>query len=139
MIVGTGNVLRGDDGLGPVLVDRLRKRLPVPCIDAGVALENHLGRILREKPDTLLVIDAVHLGARPGDYRLLGAHELAEQGLSTHDMSLRLALRYLGSEIGGRTALLGVQPGQVGFGARMSAPVRRVIGFLERRIAEAFC
>lgn len=139
VLVGTGNVLRGDDGLGPELVERLRKRLRVPCIDAGTALENHLGRILREKPDTLLLIDAVHLGAGPGDYRLLDAGELAEQGLSTHDMSLRLALRYLEGQMPGRVTLLGVQPARLDFGEGLSARVRRAVGVLERRIAEALC
>ena len=50
VIVGIGNSLRGDDALGPLLVERLKERVKVPCIDAGRSLENYIGKILKEEP-----------------------------------------------------------------------------------------
>jgi hydrogenase 3 maturation protease len=139
VIVGTGNELRGDDGLGPALVRRLRKRLPAPCIDAGTALENHLGPILREEPDTVLLVDAVQLGREPGDYELLDAQALGQQGLSTHDMGLGLALELLKTQVRGEIILLGVQPQQLTLGRGISPGVRRTLRTLERGITEALC
>ena len=66
VIVGIGNSLRGDDGFGPALVQRLQGRVRPVCIDAGVAPENYLGRIVKEQPDTVLLVDAAHLGLEPG-------------------------------------------------------------------------
>ena len=50
VIVGVGNVLRGDDGLGPVFVERLKSKVGVPCINAGNAFENYMGCLLYTSP-----------------------------------------------------------------------------------------
>ena len=47
VIVGVGNVLRGDDGLGPLFVEGLKSKVAAPCINAGNAFENYLGVIIR--------------------------------------------------------------------------------------------
>jgi hydrogenase 3 maturation protease len=137
VIVGVGNVLRGDDALGPLLVQKLERRLGLPCIDAGSTPENHLGRVVREDPDTVLLVDAVELGLRPGAHALLQAGQLEERGLSTHDVSLRLCLEELGRRIRGKVFLLGVQPLRLAFGQRMSRAIRRAVRLLERRICAA--
>jgi hydrogenase 3 maturation protease len=137
VIMGVGNVLRGDDALGPLLVQKLERRLGLPCIDAGSAPENHLGRVVREDPDTVLLVDAVELGLRPGAHAILQPGELEERGLSTHDVSLRLCLEELGRRIRGQVFLLGVQPERLAFGERMSRSIRRTLRILETRICAA--
>lgn len=137
VIAGVGNVLRGDDGLGPVLAERLRTRVDAPCINAGSALENHLGAIIRERPDTVLLIDAVHLGLEPGDYELVDPNHIAQAGLSTHDASPSFVLDVLSAETGADIFLLGVQPASLKLGAGISLPVRRTLGVLTLQIAEA--
>ena len=57
VIVGMGNPLRGDDGFGPALIERLRGKVSATCIDAGIAPENYVGRIVKETPDTILLVD----------------------------------------------------------------------------------
>ena len=49
VIVGIGNILKGDDGLGPILSERLETVLDIPCINAGSALENYIGRLFAFK------------------------------------------------------------------------------------------
>lgn len=137
VVVGVGNRLRGDDAAGPLLARRLARRCAVACVDAGSALENHLGAIIRRRPDTVLLVDAVHLGRSPGQWEFLDPGRIEEQGLSTHDLSLRLCLEYLGWNIDGAVFLLGLQPRSVRFGGGLSGPVRRSLRVLEQRIAEA--
>ena len=36
VIVGIGNLLRGDDGFGPALIERLSGNVEARCIDAGM-------------------------------------------------------------------------------------------------------
>ena len=62
VIVGIGNTMKGDDGFGPALVERLSPKVKAVCIDAGSAPENYTGKIVKEKPDTILIVDALHLG-----------------------------------------------------------------------------
>jgi hydrogenase maturation protease len=135
--VGVGHVLRGDDGLGPRLVARLKKRLAAPCIDAGASLERYLGRILRLEPDTVLLADAVHLGLEPGAWRILEPAELLAGGLSTHDLSLSFHLEELAGRLPGKIYLLGVQPRWLTLGRGLSAEVRSTLRDLEARIVEA--
>jgi hydrogenase 3 maturation protease len=137
VVVGVGNRLRGDDAAGPVLVDRLRRMPGLTCIDAGSALENHLGSIIRLRPDTVLIVDAVHLGLSPGEYELRDPGGIREQGLSTHDVSLRLCLELLARNIAGRVFLLGVQPRSLSFGHGLSGVVHRALVVLEHEISAA--
>jgi hydrogenase 3 maturation protease len=137
IIVGVGNPLCGDDGLGPLLIGWLAKKLRHLCIDAGNALERHLGRIIRENPDTVLVVDAVHLGSTPGDHVILEPGELAGIGFSTHRLPLRLQLEELEQRVGSCIYLLAVQPRRLELGTGVCGEVRRSLRRLERRITKA--
>jgi hydrogenase 3 maturation protease len=138
VIVGVGNMFRGDDGLGPVLVERLKRKIGVPCINAGNAFENFIGVIMKEKPETVLLVDAVHLDMNPGDFAIVDPSRIEHGGLSTHDVSASLFLDFLVEEIRCSVFLLGVQPERITLGDGISETVRRSLDFLEDEIIEAF-
>ena len=48
VLLGIGNILKGDDGFGPALVHELEGKVPITCIDAGPAPENYAGKIIKE-------------------------------------------------------------------------------------------
>lgn len=127
VVVGIGNTLRGDDGLGPALIAGLEGKCRAVCLDAGVAPENYLGKIAGEKPDTILIVDALYLGRSPGEYEVLKKDEIAKSGLSTHDISPQMLIEYLQKETSADIYLLGVQPKNVGFGQEMSDEVKRTL------------
>jgi hydrogenase 3 maturation protease len=137
VIVGIGNILRGDDGLGPVLVDRLKDKVEVSCINAGNALENHLGLISKSHPDTVLLVDAVHLGLKPGEARIVDPSRIEHAGLSTHDVSPGLFLDFLVEESRCSVFLLGVQPEKIEMGTRISETVENTLEILESELLEA--
>lgn len=72
LIIGCGNVLFGDDGFGPAVIERLQTeyRLPegVAAVDAGTAAgELLLDALLGEEtPATLILLDAMDFGLEPG-------------------------------------------------------------------------
>ncbi len=142
-VVGIGNRLAGDDGAGSALADRLAGRLAARregrltgrIIDAGVAPENHLEPILRDQPDTVLLVDAVHFGGRPGSIRLLDVGALSAGGLSTHATSLGMIRSYLGGRSSARVVLLGIQPGQLRLGAALSEEVAASVEAVAERLA----
>ncbi len=128
VIIGIGNPLRGDDGFGPALINRIKGKIKSVCFDVGSAPENYLGKIISEKPDTLLIVDAAHLGLAPGAYRILGAADLQPSGLSTHDFAPNLILHYLQAQLTGtRIYILGVQPLNIRLGEKLSAPIKRTL------------
>jgi hydrogenase 3 maturation protease len=136
-VVGVGNRLRGDDAAGPLLIDRLQGMPGLTCVDAGSALENHVGAVIRGRPDTVLLVDAMHLGLSPGQYELLEPDRIQERGLSTHDLSLKLSVEVLARNLEGKVFMLGIQPRSVSFGSAVSDPVRRTLELLELEISGA--
>lgn len=115
-LVGVGNRLRGDDAAGPLLVDGLDGNIRAACIDAGVAPENYLEKIVACDPETVLFIDALDFGGAAGETRVFRPDELAVRGISSHAPSLGLACEYLKLRCGARILVLGIQPESVRLG-----------------------
>ena len=135
-IVGIGNPLKGDDGAGPALVERIRGKVRALCLDAGTSPESHAGRVLREDPDVILFVDAVHLNLPPGQWRILEKEDIAGGGLTTHNFSPRLLLDFLESQTKATLLLLGIQPGDLTLGAGLMEPVQKTIDELEKKLKE---
>jgi hydrogenase 3 maturation protease len=129
LIVGVGNVLRGDDGAGPAVVASLAGRVDeeVALLDASEVPENYLGTMTAAQPDSILVVDAVDLGAEPGRAGLLREDQLTTQGGSTHHFPLRLLLQFLREETSAEACLLGLQPARIGPAEELSDPVRAAV------------
>jgi hydrogenase maturation protease len=109
LVVGVGQVLKHDDGVGVRAVEVLAS-LPLPpdveVFDAGVGgwelADQFMGREL------VIIIDAIDAGEEPGAVFRLGPDELRPQhvtGMSLHDLHLLDALE--------ETRLLGAAPGRV--------------------------
>jgi hydrogenase maturation protease len=90
-LVGVGNVLAGDDGVGPRVVERAA----ASGLDGGVVTVDlatdalSLVAYLDAATEALLVVDAARLGLAPGDYRIFTPDEVETRkelsGLSTHE------------------------------------------------------
>lgn len=137
VIVGIGNTMKSDDGFGPRLVERLKGKIKIPCIDAGPAPENYVGVIAREKPDAVLLADSCHLGLRPGEYQILRQGDLVKSGFTTHDISAGAFIGYLEERTKAKVFLLGVQPKSISFGDDMSRSVKKALDKIAELIIEA--
>lgn len=127
VIVGIGNTMRADDGFGPALIDKIKGKLKAVCIDVGAVPENYSGKIIKENPDTILIIDALHLGKKAGEYEILKKDDIAKMGLSTHDISPNMFIDYLESQTQANIYFLGMQPKSLSLGKEMSNEVQRAI------------
>ena len=138
VILGVGNTLKGDDGVGPLVCTRLAGKVSATVIDAGTVPENYLGPITGAEPESLLVIDAIDFGGHPGQTRLFRPGQVGDFAFSTHSLSLHLFLDVLGREIEMETYLLGVQPSHTELGRSASAAVQESIDTLTDALAEIF-
>jgi len=136
IIVGIGNIMRGDDGFGPALVKELDNRVNAHCIDVGTAPENYIGKIAKMSPDTILFVDAVHLSIKPGEYDILKKEDIVSSGLTTHDISPEMLINFLESQTKAKIYLLGMQPESIGFGDEMSDAVKRSLMKIAELIEE---
>lgn len=122
-IVGIGNELKGDDAVGPRVARSLDGCMDARVFDAGVAPENWLGPISGCEPNTVLIIDAVELGAEPGDIELMDPAALAAGGASSHALSPAMFVGLLRERSGAEVLILAVQPEHTEFGCRLSDAV----------------
>ena len=135
VVVGVGNEEKGDDAVGVVVVRNLQ-RLGVPAIDCGDIPEGYTDLIKVRNPETVLFVDAVDFGEEPGSVALIKTDQLADVKYDTHRPSLRLVMRYLEAETGGRCYVLGVQPGPIRTQRGLSPEVEKAAVEITRVLRE---
>lgn len=134
VILGIGNDMRGDDGLGSLLARKLMNMLKdnqyVKVYDGGTVPENFTGAIKRDNPSHIIVIDAVEMNEKPGNIRLIAKNEIANYSISTHALPLSFLIRYLESASGAQIVLLGIQPKNLDLTNIISSEVEKSITYL---------
>jgi hydrogenase 3 maturation protease len=131
VLFGVGNLLRGDDAAGPLLIERLRGKVQAICINAELAPDRYIGKIIQLQPDTLIIIDAVHLGTAPGSYMVLKPGQLEDTVSLSHDIPLRDLIEQIQREIDTEVYVLGIQPERTGIGDSLSPRVERALATIE--------
>ena len=94
LIFGVGNIVMGDDGIGPEVINELQRRdcLPagVQAVDVDTGVREHLfDYLLTEegRPDRIIIIDAVDMpGHNPGDIFELTPEEIPDN--KVHNFTL---------------------------------------------------
>jgi hydrogenase maturation protease len=128
VVIGLGNPLMTDDGIGLALLARLQARgpfLPEPLfVDGGTWGMNLLPTI--EDAERVLFLDAVNFGAKPGTPIRLERHRLPRWlglKLSPHQIDLKevLALAELRGRLPAEAVVVGIQPDCIEMGSELSA------------------
>ncbi|QOJ78771.1 hydrogenase maturation protease [Infirmifilum lucidum] len=136
VLVGLGNTLRGDDGVGVFIARRLAKRgLKDKVVVAGPNPEFFVREIASREPELVVFLDAVDAGLPPGSVVVapIPGGEARVPPLSTHAIPLSLLVEALGV----RAYLLGVQVEDTELGSRMSPRVRRAGESLAEKLLAA--
>ncbi len=112
VVCGVGNRLRGDDAIGLLIIEELKKEnLNAILINTGSAPENYLQKIINLNPDILLIIDAVDFKGIPGQTKIVNVEELEDKFFSTHSLSLKFLTQYLKQFLPDlKILLIGIQP-----------------------------
>ncbi|GAB4306762.1 MAG: hydrogenase maturation peptidase HycI [Candidatus Bipolaricaulota bacterium] len=114
VILGIGNPLRRDDGVGVWVAERMRGT-GWEVVAAGPSVENALGIVRRLAPDLLVIVDAAEIGLPPGSARRLPTAEAARMLGSTHALPLPFLLSTVRDRVG-EIVLIGIQPGDLSLG-----------------------
>jgi hydrogenase 3 maturation protease len=139
VILGIGNILKGDDGAGPLVCERLKAaKVSAGLIDAGTVPENYIQRIIKKAPQALIVIDAVDFGAEAGTITVFEPEQLNSLVISTHTLSPRLFVDMIRRSIQVDVYFIGIQPAQTQLGQPVSTAVSRAIEKLSAVLSEVF-
>lgn len=136
-VVGIGNRHRGDDGAGPAVLDRIAGRVAASCLDAGVAPENYLEKIAASGAEVVLLVDAVAMGAKPGQIAVLSARDVGGGGISTHAPSLQMVCAYLAQRIQASVLVVGIQPAKIADAIGLSPGVESAVARLSSLLVKA--
>jgi len=136
LVLGLGNTLLSDDGVGPALLDHLSSSAPrwdgqVEFVDGGTQGLALLGHLSGRK--ALIIVDAVQTGAPPGTVHLMTLGELRSVAPghvgSAHEGNAGelIAAAQLLDELPARLFVVGVEPQKIATGHGLSAPVKRAL------------
>ncbi len=141
LILGLGNPLRGDDGVGPrVVAELLRRGLPdgVAAVDGGTGGLDLLH--LLEGWERAIIVDTALLGRRPGEFVRFTPEEAHLVGslvsLSSHTAGLADALalaRALGQRLP-EIVIYGIQPERMDWEEGLSPAVAAALPRLVEEI-----
>jgi hydrogenase 3 maturation protease len=122
VLLGIGNRMLGDDGVGPFVATRFK----VPgwkAFDCGTVPENFTGKVKELRPEILVLIDAADMQLDPGEFRMVAPEYISDVAFGTHSLPLGVLIDYL-APYAGRIIFIGIQPGMVAPGAPLSPKVK---------------
>ncbi len=132
VVLGTGNELFKDEGVGVHVARILQTKLPtsindVEVIDSGTSPDIWS---LIDGADKLIIVDAVRGGCEPGTiYRFTPQQIVAETGIitSVHQMGIleNLSLIELVGSKPGETIIIGVEPKELEPGLELSPELQK--------------
>lgn len=126
-VLGIGNDLRTDDGLGPYIIKSLKTKHHDILIENVGSVPEGFARPLAEfGAERIIMIDAADMRKSPGHVELVTKDRIGGIALSTHSMPLSMLMYYLEQQTGGITILLGVQPMSILFGEGLTPIIQEV-------------
>jgi hydrogenase maturation protease len=144
VILGVGNLIMGDEGLGVRCIQELERAGGLPAdvvtIDGGTSTNELLGEL--EDLDLLVIVDAIASKAAPGTLIRLEGDRIPSafsNKLSPHQHGINdlLAMLQFAGHAPARVVLLGCVPARLELGMELSPEVTAVMPTLvERVVAE---
>jgi hydrogenase maturation protease len=140
-VIGLGNDLRGDDGVGLYVARGLRRRVPPGVRVVEAASDPLLLLEVWRGTEHAIVVDAMRSGAPPGTIARLAIADGADATLvastrSSHSFGLAEAVALAGAlgRLPSHLVIFGVESAAFEHGAPMSPAVRRAADLLVERI-----
>jgi hydrogenase maturation protease len=140
-IIGVGNPLRKDDGIGLFLLSHIKKEShyfpkTVSFVDGGTGGMNLLHIFSRF--ELIILLDAVDFKGQPGETRFFSIDDIQSQKqvstVSTHNADLFQIIR-LGQELeecSKKIFVFGVQPSDISFGDGLTEPLKSHIDDIKK-------
>jgi hydrogenase maturation protease len=141
VVLGLGDIKRGDDGVGvhalKALGGRLGPQTSVELVDAGGLNSSYLLKLV-ENCSHLLVLDALNMGRPAGEVIDLGPGEIARYSglqVSPHQLAFQEALELAGPQgrLPAHLQIIGAQPADLSPGTAMSDAVCEALPELVER------
>lgn len=139
-VIGLGNSLRRDDGIGVIILGSLLNHYPRPGIDYldfGIASFDLIHRL--QDYDTVLLIDGINAELPAGKLRIFGLEQASftdnDKAISSHELNLKDIFKLTADlEITTKIYVAGIQVVDVGFGQSLSGELKEKLQELTEEI-----
>jgi len=121
-VLGVGNILDGDDGVGPYVARKVAEK-KISAFDCGTAPENFTSIIRKLKPETLVIVDASLMDLEPGSIRRIPPERIKDVAIGTHMLPLSCVAEYL-AESTKNIVIIGIQPASLDHGDILSEKIQ---------------
>ena len=137
-VIGLGNTLRRDDGIGIVILEALLNSFRKPGIDYlnfGIASFDLIYKL--QEYDAVLLIDGIDAGLAPGELKIFELKDIVyiskEAPLSTHEFDLKSLFElYKRFELKSKIYVVGIQAQDTSYGEGLSEALKnRQAGILK--------
>ena len=131
LILGVGSRMRGDDAVGPHVIDLLKNRMDeegcpenirLSLLDADVMPENFTRPVRESGAKRCIMIDAVDIKLDPGRIRMIPKERIDATIPCSHSLPLSYLMNYIGEKIE-KVELIGIQIGTTGLYQPMTEKV----------------
>ena len=142
-VIGIGNLLRADDGVGIHVAQRLKEKRPdIEVVDMSTT-SIELLEFIRGR-DNVVVIDAIKTGAEPGTVHRITPHEpMSSSFTSSHNLNLSCILmlgwKLYREEMPKKLVILAVEAEDINsYSSKLTAKVQLVVPKLLEYIGKEF-
>ncbi len=145
VILGVGNSLRGDDGIGPEIIKIFNQRNDVRNADFfDCGINSFLLFSYIEKYKNVIIIDALNFNSDPGSIKIINDEEIESfnfnDSLSTHGFGLKDVLTLAKKmNITDKLAVIGIQVKNISYGSEISNEIVEKIPMIIEEIKKQIC
>ena len=140
-VIGLGNTLRKDDGIGIIVLEALLKSPKHPQIDYlnfGIASFDLIHRL--EGYVAVLLIDGIDTGLVPGELKIFGLEDivcnLKDIAVSTHEFDLKSLFElYKRFELKSKIYVAGIQVKDVSCAEGLTPPLKARLEYIIKEIS----
>ncbi len=129
IVLGVGNDLKCDDGVGPFIIKRLKEEYiedeNLIFINAETVPENFTGKLRKENPTHIIIVDACLMNGNPGDMQIVDKDDFSNIAISTHSMSLSYFVKYLEKDNDFKIIFVGIEPESLDYGENLTENVEK--------------
>ena len=142
VVIGIGNLIMKDDGLGihaiRALADvKFPENIDLKLIDGGLELD--LAVLVDEGVDKLILIDAIQAGGKPGDMYRFPINDVETSGYQTRsahylNMKQNLAMMQIAGNMPKQIVVIGVEPKEMAPGMELSPEIAAKLSEVVERV-----
>ncbi len=123
VIIGMGNDINADDGIGPYIIRELGDTKFFITLDVGMLPENFTKKIAEMCPTHIIILDAAMIDGEPGTVEIVESATVDEHIFTTHHIPISYTIQRLKAMCGAEVIIIGIKPKILDTGEPMTPAV----------------